>query len=408
MKLFPPRHVSAHALRVWVRRCGLQVLAGLGRCGVMRQSAPALPTRILVIKPDHLGDLLLATAALRRLRQQQPQAHITALVGPWSAMILARNPDIDALVTLPFPGFERRPQEQPAAHAFSQRIFALLRPYLELLRYAALVRAGHFDTALLLRDDHWWGAALALLAGIPRRVGYAVPETRPFLTTVLPWNPSTHVTEQALALVNSLDTRSPPATLPQLRFEPAPDDHAWAANWCATQGITPAHRLIILHPGTGGAAKLWLPERWATVADALAARQEVRLLLTGGSGEAALVEAVAAQMQHPAMMLVGATSVGQLAALLRRAALVLGVDSGPLHLAVSQGTPSLHLFGPSDAGRFGPWGDPTRHVVLRVGLWCSPCGVFTACPRHTTPPECMEQISVAEVLRAIDCLKREA
>jgi ADP-heptose:LPS heptosyltransferase len=92
--------------------------------------------------------------------------------------------------------------------------------------------------------------------------------------------------------------------------------------------------------------------------------------------------------------------VGQLTALLRRATLVLGVDSGPLHLAASQGTPSVHLYGPSDAVRFGPWGDPTRHRVLRAGLWCSPCGVFSACPRGTDPPECMAAIDISAVLAA--------
>jgi ADP-heptose:LPS heptosyltransferase len=92
--------------------------------------------------------------------------------------------------------------------------------------------------------------------------------------------------------------------------------------------------------------------------------------------------------------------VGQLVALLARASVVLGVDSGPLHLAASQGTPTLHLFGPSDAARFGPWGDPARHRVLRAGLWCSPCGVFHACPRHTDPPEGMAALDVVQVLAA--------
>jgi heptosyltransferase-2/heptosyltransferase-3 len=163
---------------------------------------------------------------------------------------------------------------------------------------------------------------------------------------------------------------------------------------------------VVLHPGTGGAAKLWLPERWAEVGNQLLANTTqnggppLRLLLTGTQNEAALVEAIAQELDTPPLRLVGATSVGQLTALLGRAALVLGVDSGPLHLAVSQGTPSLHLFGPSDAQRFGPWGDPARHVVLRAGLWCSPCGVFHACPRHTDPPECMAHLEVAQVVQA--------
>jgi heptosyltransferase-2/heptosyltransferase-3 len=386
---------SRRPLRLWL----LRLLALAGRGGVVNRSLYTPHRRVLLIKPDHLGDVLLCTPALRLLRQQHPRAEIVALVGPWSLPILSRNPDIDTLMTLPFPGFARGAAARSA-----------LAPYRLLLHQAMLLRAGHFDTALLLRDDHWWGAALALLAGIPRRLGYAVPECAPFLTRALPWVPEQHVSRQALALVQAMQDDPDPAaqepTRYPLRYEPAPDDAAWAAAWLAQHGPAADERLVVLHPGTGGTAKLWLPEHWAEVGNQLLANTTqnggppLRLLLTGTQAEAPLVEEIVQALHVPPLRLVGATSVGQLTALLARAALVLGVDSGPLHLAVSQGTPSLHLFGPSDAQRFGPWGDPARHVVLRAGLWCSPCGVFHACPRHTDPPECMAHLEVAQVVQA--------
>src|SRR5262245_51882739 len=86
----------------------LHIVAFLARPFV-RRAAPAI-TRILYIKPDHLGDLLLATPVLAALRQRFPDARITALVGPWSQVVLLCNPDVDALATCPFPGFERRPK----------------------------------------------------------------------------------------------------------------------------------------------------------------------------------------------------------------------------------------------------------------------------------------------------------
>ena len=354
--------------------------------------------RILLIKPDHLGDLLLATPALTALRQSHPEARITALVGPWSRRMWQGNPSLDALIDLPFPGFERTPPGRRPS-SIVHRLAALLHPYLLLLKYALLLRRGRYDAALLLRDDHWWGAALAALAGIPRRIGHAHPLCAPLLTTALPYNPHEHVTRQALAVVTALSPQ-PAARSPQpSAFYPSLAEHAWADAWLASQ-LGPGERLVVIHPGTGGSAKHWLPERWASVADALAATPGARLLLTGGPSEAPLVAQVAALMQSPALTLAGQTSVGQLAALLGRAALVLGVDSGPLHLAVSQGAPSVHLFGPSDQARFAPWGDPQRHRVLRAGLFCSPCGVFDACPRGTIGPECMAAISVGEVVAA--------
>jgi ADP-heptose:LPS heptosyltransferase len=403
----------------------LRLLAMLARSLVRR--SPDVITSVLYIKPHHLGDLLLATPVLAALRQRLPRARVTALVGPWSRMVLQRNPDVDHLLTCPFPGFERRPKEEPRRtkdegqaifHALSPFVFrlsALIRPYLLLIHYALLLRAGHYDLAIIGRDDHWWGAALALLAGVPYRIGYAVPECRPFLTTALPWNPHDHVTVQGLALVEAsgpIPTAFAPIAADQgvaadarfsllhssfsARFDPPQDDILWADTWIAAQGLANT-ALVMLHPGTGGPAKLWFAERWAAVADALQV-SGVRVVLTGGPDELALVADVAAHMQSAALALAGQTSVGQLAALMRRATLVLGVDSGPLHLAAAQGVPTLHLYGPGDAGRFGPWGDRARHVVLRADLWCSPCGEFAACPRGLIRPECMDLIAVEMVI----------
>lgn len=394
---YPMQHHNHLGARSRLLRAGRRLALGgmaLGARMAVTRPAPGPPRHILVIKPDHLGDLLLATPALHQLRRQHPQARIVALVGPWSAPILARNPDIDALLTLPFPGFDRRSPD-PAQRAPAR----LCAPYLALLRYAALLRASRFDTALLLRDDHWWGAALALLAGIPRRIGHATPECRPLLTTALPWDPAHHVAAQALAVVQA--TGDPPGDLqrPPLVYQPAPNDHAQVMDWLAQQGIGPAERLVVIHPGTGGPAKLWPAARWSAVAAALAELPGVRLALTGGPGEEALVAAVAAPLDPPPLILAGVLRLGQLAALLGRAALVLGVDSGPLHIAVSQGAPTIHLFGPGDNARFGPWGDPARHIVVRAGVWCSPCGVFSACPRGIDPPECMALIDAAGVVQ---------
>ena len=107
----------------------------------------SLPS-ILVIRPDHLGDLLFTTPALRLLRQNYPGARITALVGPWGAPILANNPHVDEIITLPFPGFTRQAKPSP------------WQPY-TLLRHWARRLRGQYDLAFVLRFDHWWGALLA-------------------------------------------------------------------------------------------------------------------------------------------------------------------------------------------------------------------------------------------------------
>ena len=123
------------------------------------------------------------------------------------------------------------------------------------------------------------------------------------------------------------------------------------------------------------------------------------MLVTGGPDERALATSVAARMTTPAVALAGETPLGTLAALLGRARLVLGADSGPLHLAAALGTPTLRLYGPTDPRRFGPWGTPEHHRIARVALPCSPCGNLVAppCGARALPP-CMRGISVAQVL----------
>src|SRR5690606_24478127 len=136
---------------------------------------PAVPRsyEILLLRPDHLGDLLFVTPALRRLRKALPEATITAVVGPWAAPVLAGNPDIDKVLTLPFPGFTRRPSSR-------------LQPYRLLQQWAALIRERAPAAVVVLRDDHWWGALLAQRAGVPLRIGADHPAVRRYLTHAIP------------------------------------------------------------------------------------------------------------------------------------------------------------------------------------------------------------------------------
>ncbi|MCX7670548.1 MAG: glycosyltransferase family 9 protein, partial [Anaerolineae bacterium] len=126
----------------------------------MKKDLATPPRTVLLIRPDHLGDLLFTGPALRLARQELPDARLVLLVGPWSRAVVARHPDLDEVLTCPFPGFERRPKQN------------LLAPYRLLFETARSLR-GRFDAAVVLRFDHWWGAWLAAAAGI--RSGSAMP-----------------------------------------------------------------------------------------------------------------------------------------------------------------------------------------------------------------------------------------
>lgn len=363
------------------------MLRAAARCYPRPRPSASAPRSLLLMRPDHLGDILFLTPALHALRTALPAARITLLVGPWSAPILERNPDVDILETCPYPGFERQPKAGPLA------------PYRLLLRQARALRSRGYDAAVILRFDHWWGAWLAAAAGIPRRIGYDRPETRPFLTEALPYCPNAHEVEQNAKLLATL-APGDAWRLGPTRFFCSEEDRSWATAWLQDRGLDLIRPLVGIHPGAGAPVKQWPVTAWAAVADGLAAAHGAVIVLTGAAGERSLTQAVAAAMAHPVLDAAGETTLGRLAALLECCALVLGSDSGPLHLAVAVGTPTVHLYGPVAPSKFGPWGDSGRHIVLMTDWACAPCNRLDWRPAVLPRHGCMGAITPEHVLRA--------
>ncbi len=345
--------------------------------------------RLLLIRPDHLGDALLAAPAGRALREALPGAQVDWLVGPWTAEMIRRGWAADEVLTCEFPGFTRRPKGPPWA------------PYVELARQAARLGRRRYDLALVLRPDHWWGAMLATAAGIPRRIGYAVAECRPFLTQVLPSGVGLHVADQSLALAGAaVELLAPGATItsPAPGFAIRPEERAWAATVAAGAAARDGSPLVAIHPGSGATVKDWLPIHWQAVVTMLADRAGAAFVLTGGRSESGLLSEIADGIEPRPTVLAGRTSLGQLAALFERCALVLGGDSGPLHLAAAVGARTIRVYGPTDVALFGPRGDAARHRVLRAALPCQPCGnlVDPPCGAVSTPA-CLRAVSPGQV-----------
>ena len=357
-------------------------------------SLPQSP-RILCIRPDHLGDLLFLTPTLRWLRSQLSEAHLTALVGPWGQEVLAHNPHLDEVRTLPFPGFARRPKGP------------IWAPYALLGRAAKQLRSDGFDAALVLRFDHWWGAWLARAAGIRRVIGYDVPSTLPFLTHPVPYMAGRHEVLQNLKLAQALrpsltsTSGDEPDLAEAMRRLPLEFPIPEAAFGRATALVHGKRNYICIHPGAGAAVKLWPPERWAQVADSLVQGDKgLHVLITGGEEELALAWQVAAHMQAEAQVVAGQTDLPTLAALFARAQLVLGSDSGPLKLAQAVGAPTVQLYGPVDVRAFGPWGEPARCRALVSPLPCVPCQKLDYSPAELSYHRCLEAIPVEAVIEA--------
>jgi ADP-heptose:LPS heptosyltransferase len=385
---------------------------------VRATSLPVSPApRILLIRPDHLGDVVLTTPVLDALKQHAPGAYITMMVGPWSGEVVAHHPAIDRLHVFPFPGF-RRASQNP------------LSPYILLASAARQLRRDNYDLAINLRPDFWWGAALLYLAGIPRRAGYALHPGAAFLSHTLPFQAPELATVSSLRLASAglqalgyaplLDPYMP-ESYPAV-FQPGEEEWRQVADRLRSAGIDEQTPVIVIHAGTGAAVKLWRNEAWSHCADEVVKLASARLtnatpariILTGSKSERPMLEEIAGGMAHRALAITDLT-VGQLAALLSRASLALGVDNGPLHMAVAQGTPTVGIFGPTDPRVFGPWGSPERHRVVVSTHRCAtcpaiPCGrldfTLEELPRHP----CVRLVTEEEVLTAVEqllpCMKQ--
>jgi lipopolysaccharide heptosyltransferase II len=376
------------------------LLSCLGRIGrAMPSLTPATfaPKRILVIRTDLMGDVILSLPAVHALRRAYPAAHIDMLVMPPNVGVIKHDPTITRIVTYD-PNIWRRPN-------------AFLSPasYRAFLGLIGSLRAAQYDLCVSLAGD--WASVFAFLSKARRRVGYRGEAYPFFMTDPVPgrrYRTHQHEVAYIAGLAKAAggflegEQREPILTVSE-------QARAEVKALLAANGVAEGDLLIAAHAGaTNGVAKRWPVIHWAALADHLVTELGAKVILTGAASDAEITGAVAAQMHQTPLDFAGKTTIPQLAALLERCNLVISGDSGPLHMAGAVGTPVIAIHGPTDPKLSGPVGKDA--TVLRLGIWCSPCydASFWAVCRFFNPV-CMKAITPEQVLAAVrDCLERPA
>ncbi|MEK6603257.1 MAG: lipopolysaccharide heptosyltransferase II, partial [Nitrospirota bacterium] len=259
------------------------------------------------------------------------------------------------------------------------------------LSLALQLNRGRYDLAILLQNA-FEAAAVTALAGIPNRYGYATDGRSFLLTHRVPLTPKVrrkHQVEYYLELLRPLGIPVEPAA-PTLRTTPGED--AAASELLQAFGVKPDQVVIGLNPGSVyGSAKRWLPERFAQVADRLAAEHGACVLIFGGKGEEELGTAIAGMMTAPTIVYSGRTTVRQLMALIKRCRLFITNDTGPMHVAAAFGVPLVAIFGPTNPVTTSPYGP--GHELVRHPVECAPC-LLRECP---IDHRCMQGLGVDAV-----------
>ena len=300
-----------------------------------------------------MGDILHALPAITALRQAHPGWVIDWVVEPaWCALLTgdctasnttrgSAQPLVDNLYLAAAKAWGRDPLSRKTRH--------------EIIELRRALRGPDYDAVVDLQGAVR-SAALARMTGSRRRIGESRPRewAARWLFTDRIATHGTHVIEQDMELASAIAGDDLSAVQPWLPVDPA------AEAWCDRLLAGAGKPTVLLNPGAGWGAKRWPLERYATVASVLAGRG-FSVLVNGGPGEEALVEAIQNQSGGAAQPF--NSTLAQLIALTRRIVLMIAGDTGPLHLACALGRPVVGIYGPTDPARNGPFG--TRSRVLR-------------------------------------------
>jgi len=340
---------------------------------------------ILVIKLRNIGDVLLCTPLIQRLRESFPQAKITALVNSGTEEMLTLNPDIDKVLVFDL----------------NWKSFPLWKRVITEFKFVRRIYRARYDLVLNLTEGDR-GALLSLVTRAPRRIGWNPNETgfwgkkHLFHDLVNP-DVSQHMIEWNLMVLDPLGLeRRLPA--PRLFFDPRDAMHV--ENLLRKAGLRTGERTVHVHPTSRWLFKCWREERVARVIDHLYDQHGFRSVLTSSpdNKEMVRVRQIVRTAGRDPIDLSGQISLKQVAALTKRSLFFFGVDTAPMHIAGAVGTPVAAIFGPSNEEVWGPGGE--RDLIIKKDLDCRPCS-RDGCDGSKIS-QCLEKLSVSEVIAELE------
>ena len=352
--------------------------------------------RVVVVGPSWVGDAVMATPALKLLRDHLPDATID---------VLTRRPVDDVLASLDrISAVKASRPRHPAEH----------------LKLVGWLRDQRYDAALLF-SNAFKSALLAAAAGIPIRVGYDRDARGGLLTQRLhaskragsmPWKPkwarvpaARYYLDAAAALLGN----EPPTSVPMMELALGPADQAEARRLLLEAGVLEGERFVVLNPGGNNEAKRWPADRFIALGKHLQQSHDVRVLVNVSPSEAVLCGVIARGLgagpgAAAALPAIGGSIPG-LKGLLAQASLLVTNDTGPRHIAAAFGTPVVSLFGPTDhrwttiPTRPLPDGSPSEFILL------ADPGLPEAELANDHPQRCrIDRIELASVIQASDRL----
>lgn len=339
--------------------------------------------KILIIAIRAIGDMVLITPVIESIKNSYPHIELSLLIDSSCIAVFKNNPKIDRLYLID-----------------RERSVPLLKKIKENRSLFRHLRGCDIAIDLFSRGPR--GALISFLSGAPYRVGDVsrggVKNICYNLRLRVPQDK--HLVEQKLWMMKSIGIEN---IITKLKLYISEEEKEFAKEFFLSKGLIPGKDLLVgLFPGSGWINRNWPPERFAMLGDILQDKFDSRVILFGGERDRDVVEGVAELMRRKPFVFESAPSLRNSILFMNECDIFVSNDTGPMHIAVALGIPTVCLYGPGDRTLYGPWGN--NALVVCKGLDCSPCPPFND---YCKDNKCMKLIEVDEVLEEINHLLRK-
>lgn len=332
------------------------------------------PYKILVTYLMHLGDLLLTTPFLQVLRRAYPDAQIDYLVDEKLADVVSYNPNIDNVLTI-----DKKGKDNSIGAIY---------------RYTHRLSKNNYDLLINLHPNERT-SFLCAATKAKRKVGASHKLFGLFFDQTIKLNKRIHAADMYLDVLKQLGITTDLVN-DGLQMPVGEEAELFVQDFYSAHGVKSVDRLIGFNIGSAVLTKRWAGERFAQVADYFA-NKGYKIVFFGGSMDIELVQDAVKYMQTKPIIATGEFNLQQLAAAMQRCALIVTNDSGPMHVAISQGVPIVAMYGPSIPDLYGPYTD--KAVIVRSNPICHGCEQ-TGMKHKCEDMQCMRNLTVEQVIEA--------
>ncbi len=344
--------------------------------------------RVLIIKPSSLGDVVHTLPVAHAIKRHYPSCYLGWVVQDPLRAVIDNDPSIDEVIPISIPSTS---DPNAGKGAFLKAFKATLTTIWELRRE---FRSNPYDVVLDLHASFRSGL-LSLANPDGLRVGFAdAKELNTWFQhkTITPDPARPHAVDRNTMFADFLSCPTQPQ---DYRIVTSPEARAKVEAFLKVVGVLEQDRIVYANPAARWASKFWTVEAWAELADQLIAREGVQVVFGGSAQDLPYINEIAVRMNKRGLTGAGILTLAEAIALIQRADVYVGVDSGPMHIAAFAGTPVVALFGPTEPEKVGPHGEG-HCIITREDLDCLGCR-----KRQCSDRQCLEDLTPKSVFEAV-------